>query len=219
MEKKSIFRWAYMLAFVIFTAVFSVVFPDNSVPLWLALVTAELGIISTVWFAQKNIWAYAPSFIFNFMYMYVCWKSRLWLEFGEYIFYNVTMIYGIVVWKKRLEDDKTHVKPKKMSTKAIIWSCIATAVATALFGLIDKFVLNGAVPFLDAFTISFTIIAQILIVLCYREQWLFWFILDIASCFTFALTKNWAIFAMYVCWTLNCVYGWWEWSKNEKAKE
>lgn len=219
MEKKSIFRWAYMLAFVIFTAVFSLVFPDNSVALWFALVTAELGIISTVWFAQKNIWAYLPSFIFNFMYMYICWKSRLWLEFGEYIFYNVTQIYGIIVWKKRLEEDKTHVKPKKMSPKAIIISCVATAIATVAFGLLDKFVLKGAVPFLDAFTISFTVIAQILIVLCYREQWLFWFILDIASCLTFALTKNWAIFAMYVCWTLNCIYGWWEWSKNEKVKE
>ena len=37
--------------------------------------------------------------------MYICWKSRLWLEFGEYIFYNITMIYGVILWKKRLEED------------------------------------------------------------------------------------------------------------------
>ena len=35
---------------------------------------------------------------------------------------------------------------------------------------------------------------------------------------TFALIKEWAMFAMYICWTLNCIYGWWEWSYNEKKK-
>lgn len=218
MDGKSIFRWAYLIAFIVFTAVFTASFPDGSTPLWFALLTAEIGIVSTVWFAQKNIWAYVPSFIFNFMYMYICWKSRLWLEFGEYIFYNITMIYGVILWKKRLEEDGKHVEPKKMSKKAIIRSMIATAVATIGFGLFDMIILHGAVPFMDAFTISLTVIAQILIMLCYREQWIFWLILDIASCITFALIKEWAMFAMYVCWTLNCIYGWWEWSYNEKRR-
>ena len=124
------------------------------------------------------------------MYMYICWKSRLWLEFGEYIFYNITMIYGVILWKKRLEEDGKHVEPKKMSKKAIAWSMVATAVTTIGFGLFDKFSLHGAVPFADAFTISLTVIAQILIMLCYREQWIFWLILDIASCITFALIKE-----------------------------
>lgn len=217
MDKKSIFRWAYFAVFLSFTAVFTVCFPDGSMPLWFSLLTAEIGIISTVWFAQKNIWAYLPSFIFNAMYMIICWKSRLWLEFGEYIFYNATMIIGLFMWKKNLEADNTHVEPKRMSVKAIVLSVIATAVATIGFGLFDMLVLEGAVPFMDAFTISFTIIAQILIMFRYREQWIFWLVLDIASCFTFALIQEWAMFAMYACWTVNCVYGWYEWSYKEAA--
>ena len=55
MDGKSIFRWAYLIAFIVFTAVFTAAFPDGSTPLWFALLTAEIGIVSTVWFAQKNI--------------------------------------------------------------------------------------------------------------------------------------------------------------------
>lgn len=72
---------------------------------------------------------------------------------------------------------------------------------------------------MDALSISFTVIAQILIVTCYREQWFFWFVLDGISIVTFALIGEWAMVAMYVCWFINTIYGWIEWSHNEKKLE
>ena len=69
---------------------------------------------------------------------------------------------------------------------------------------------------MDAFSISFTVIAQILIITCYREQWFFWFVLDAVSIVTFAMIGEWAMVAMYVCWFLNTIYGWYEWSYTEK---
>lgn len=215
---KSKFRMLYMAAFILFTIGFTVAMPDGHTAMWFALLTAILGTVSTVMFAQKNIWAYAPSFVFNFMYMYICWESRLWLEFGEYIFYNVTMVYGLFKWRTCLEADRTHVVPKRLSLKAWIISIIATIVLTVGFGAFDKYVLDGAVPYMDAFSISFTIIAQLLIVTCYREQWFFWFVLDAASIVTFAMIGEWAMVAMYVCWLINTVYGWFEWSHKEKLE-
>jgi len=216
---KNKFRALYMAAFIIFTVIFTIMMPDGHTAMWFAMLTALLGTISTVMFAQKNIWAYVPSFVFNFMYMYICWESRLWLEFGEYIFYNVTMVYGVYAWYKQLEKDKTHVSPKRLSPKAWVASIVATIVLTVGFGTFDKFVLDGAVPYMDALSISFTVIAQILIVTCYREQWFFWFVLDAISIVTFALIGEWAMVAMYVCWFINTIYGWIEWSHNEKKIE
>ena len=213
---KNKFRALYMTAFILFTIGFTVAMPDGHTAMWFALLTALLGTVSTVMFAQKNIWAYLPSFVFNFMYMYICWESRLWLEFGEYIFYNVTMVYGLYKWRKCLEDDRTHVVPKRLSPKAWVASIIATIVLTVGFGALDKYVLDGAVPYMDAFSISFTVIAQILIITCYREQWFFWFVLDAVSIVTFAMIGEWAMVAMYVCWFLNTIYGWYEWSYTEK---
>lgn len=215
---KSKFRMLYMAAFILFTIGFTVAMPDGHTAMWFALLTAILGTVATVMFAQKNIWAYLPGFVFNVMYMYICWESRLWLEFGEYIFYNVTMVYGVYRWLKCLEPDRTHVVPKRLSPTAWVVSIIATAVLTVGFGAFDKYVLDGAVPYMDAFSISFTIIAQLLIVTCYREQWFFWFVLDAVSIVTFAMIGEWAMVAMYVCWLINTVYGWFEWSHNEKPE-
>src|SRR5574344_39073 len=184
----------------------------------MSFITGILGVVSVVLCAKKNIWFYLFGFLQNALYMIVVWNQHLYLEFGEYIFYNATMIYGIYVWKKNLEDgSKSQVVGKKMSVKAWIYSIAATVIATVGFGLLDNYVFKGAVPYLDAFTISFTVIAQILMVLCYRDQWVFWFILDIASIATFAALKNWPLMAMYVAWTINCVYGWIEWSKKNNG--
>lgn len=80
---KNKFRALYMASFIIFTVIFTIMMPDGHTAMWFAMLTALLGTVSTVMFAQKNIWAYVPSFVFNFMYMYICWESRLWLEFDE----------------------------------------------------------------------------------------------------------------------------------------
>lgn len=30
---------------------------------------------------------------------------------------------------------------------------------------------------------------------------------------------NWSMVAMYIAWTANCIYGWWNWTKLNKKAE
>ena len=73
---------------------------------------------------------------------------------------------------------------------------------------------NDPLPFLDAISTIPAFIAQVLMVLGYREQWLHWIIIDIASVIMFLMIGNWMMVVMFIFWTLNCVYGWYKWTKS-----
>lgn len=68
----------------------------------------------------------------------------------------------------------------------------------------------------DAATNVLAIFAQILMVKRYREQWLWWLIIDVLCIKLWFIAENWSMVAMYIAWTINCIYGWCNWSKLEK---
>ena len=48
----------------------------------------------------------------------------------------------------------------------------------------------------------------------YREQWLFWIVIDVLCIKLWAVAGNWSMVAMYIGWTANCIYGWKNWSES-----
>ena len=66
---------------------------------------------------------------------------------------------------------------------------------------------------IDIVTSILAIIAQILMVLGYREQWYFWFGVDVLCVILFASMNEWCMVVQYIFWTINCVYGYLNWRK------
>ena len=73
--------------------------------------------------------------------------------------------------------------------------------------------IGGAQAYTDAATNVLAVFAQILMVRRYREQWLWWLIIDVLCIKLWWVAGNWTMVAMYIAWTINCIYGWVNWSK------
>ena len=58
--------------------------------------------------------------------------------------------------------------------------------------------------------------AQVLMVKRYREQWV---LFDVFCIKMWWVAGNWSMVAMYVAWTANCIYGWYNWTKLNKRGE
>ena len=69
----------------------------------------------------------------------------------------------------------------------------------------------------DAATNILAIFAQILMVKRYKEQWIWWIIIDVLCIKMWFVAGNWSMVAMYIAWTINCIYGWYNWCKLTKA--
>lgn len=64
------------------------------------------------------------------------------------------------------------------------------------------------------------IFAQLLMVRRYREQWLWWLVIDVLCIKMWFVAGNWSMVAMYIAWTANCIYGWVNWTKlNKKQRD
>lgn len=210
------FERIFMLAMVMLQVVMYCIVPDT----FIGMVCGIAGVICVVLTAKGKISSYLFNFIQMITYMIICWEARLFLEFGEQVFYFVVCIFGVFLWKKNMKknDDGTEqVIAKKFKPWHWGVTIIATAVTTILFGTFGNTILGSTLPYLDAFTVALAVIAQLLMVWRYREQWAVWIVIDVASLVMFAMLQQWSMVVMYVAWTINAFYGWYNWSKLTKS--
>ncbi len=185
----------------------------------LSMIAGIAGVASVVMCAKGRLEFYFIGFIQNFTYMWLAYQNRFFLEVGENIFYVITMIWGIFVWKANMtqnEDGTAEVNAKKFTLGQWAMSIGGTVIATYLLAQFGKLIGSNQV-YLDAATNVMAIFAQILMVRRYREQWVWWLVIDVLNIVMWAAVANWSMVAMYIAWTANCIYGWVNWTKLDRA--
>ena len=210
----STFDKLFMISMLLLQIVVFIIVPDTLI----SIICGISGVIATVLCAKGKISFYFIGFIQTGTYLVLAWQNWFVGEILENVFYLVTMVWGIFIWKKNSTvDDKgaAYVDAKKLTIKMWVLSIIGTVIATVIVGycltLVDS---NQA--YTDAATNVIAIFAQFLMIKRYREQWLWWGILNILCLKMWYCAGNWSMVAMYVAWLINCAYGFWNWSKLEK---
>ena len=206
-------RW-FMATIVMMQILVFCIAPDTP----LSIVAGIAGCVSVVMCAKGRREFYFIGFVQNFSYMFLAYQNKFYGEVMENIFYVVTMIWGIFVWGKnmRSNDDGTKdVVAKKFTALQWTLSSVLTIVATIAMGyFLTNIGSNQA--YIDAATNVMAVFAQILMVRRYREQWIWWIVIDLLNIWMWAVVGNWSMVAMYIAWTVNCVYGWVNWTKLNK---
>lgn len=187
----------------------------------ISIISGIAGVISVVLCAKGKISFYYIGFIQTISYLYLAWQNRFYGEVAENIFYLATMIIGIFLWRKnsaKMDDGGKYVKAKAMSARMWIVSTLATIASTIVTGmLLDS--IGSQQAYTDAATNVLAIFAQILMIKGYREQWVWWIAIDLICIKLWLVAGNWSMVAMYIAWTINCIYGWINWSiLNNKQK-
>lgn len=185
--------------------------------LW-AMISGVFGICSVVLSAQGNILTFVFGFVQVATYTYLCCVERFYAEIAINIYYFVTMIYGVYCWRKRLYDNTMQVQTRRLSPHFLPLLAIAIVVISFLTGWLLESYTDDPQPYLDAFTTIPAIVAQVLMVMAYREQWYLWLIVDALAVVMWLRAENYCMAAQYVFWCANCIYGYIQWSKSLEKK-
>lgn len=210
------FEKLFLLGMVLLQIGVFIVMPDSP----LNIVAGLAGVVSVVMCAKGRTMFYFVGFIQTITYLVLAWQNQFYGEVLENLFYFVTMIWGIFVWKKNEvtnEDGTSDVLAKKFTATQWVLSIVGTVVATLLMGLWLNSI-GSAQAYTDAATNVMAIFAQILMVRRYREQWIWWLVIDVFCIKMWFVAGNWSMVAMYIAWTVNCIYGWCNWSKLNKKQ-
>ena len=213
----NLFEKLFMLSMLLMQIIVFCIAPDTP----LGIISGIAGVISVVLCAKGKISFYFIGFVQTVSYLFLAWQNQFYGEVLENIFYLVTMIWGIFVWKKNMEhnnDSTSDVKAKKFTITQWILALVGTIVATAFVGYWLT-TIGSAQAYTDAATNVMAIFAQILMVRRYREQWIWWVLIDLLCIKMWFVAGNWSMVAMYIAWTANCIYGWCNWSKLNRQQE
>lgn len=212
----SIFERLFLALMLTLQIVVFIISPDSP----LNIIAGLAGVVSVVMCAKGRTMFYFIGFIQTITYLILAWQNQFYGEVLENLFYFVTMIWGIFVWKRNSvqnNDGTEDVLAKKFTVAQWIMATIGTIVLTVAMGYWLN-TIGSAQAYTDAATNVMAIFAQILMVRRYREQWVWWLVIDLLCIKMWFVAGNWSMVAMYIAWTANAIYGWYNWSKLNKVQ-
>lgn len=213
----SLFEKCFMAGLVLLQVIIFAMYPDSP----LNIICGISGVISVVLCAKGKISFYYIGFIQTVSYLVLSWNQRFYGEVIENVFYLVTMFIGIFLWKRHMiknDDGSKSVAAKKFTPLQWLGSIIITGIATYIMGLWLTSI-GSSLPYADAATNIIAIFAQLMMIKRFREQWIWWIVLNLICIGMWIVAKNWSLVAMYIAWTVNSIYGWVNWSKLNKQAE
>ena len=180
---------------------------------WISLVSGFTGIIAVVWCAERKMSFWFFAWIQLITYVILAYQQHFYGEIVENIFYAITMVVGMFIWNSS-RDIKDQSKVASKQLKKYRFNIIKIGCTLGIFGLYYILKLtNDTQPFFDSITTVPAFVAQILMILAYKEQWYFWLIIDVFSIIMWMIAGDWNMSLQYVFWTINCLYGLNKWNK------
>lgn len=210
---KSINRttWLFLAVGLLMQVITFIIMPDNP---W-SLVSGMLGICSVVLGAQGNILTFLFGFAQVGTYTYLCCMERFYAEIAMNVYYFLTMIYGVYVWRNRLTTkDSMQIQTRVLSKQFLAAISIVVLLTSLLTGWLLGRYTDDTQPYLDAFTTIPALVAQVLMVLAYREQWYLWIFVDVLAMVMWFRAGNYCMAVQYAFWCVNCVYGYVQWTRS-----
>ena len=168
------------------------------------------GKISTYLFGTINVLLYAI----------VAFQAKYYGDVMlNLLYYFPTNILGWFVWKNHM-DDNNEVDKRRMTAKQNILVITASIAGILGYAYVLK-LLNGNLPIVDSMSTVLSVVAQILMIKRFTEQWLIWILVDVVSVIMwFAAFFNGgesvAVFLMWVVYLINAVIMFVKWYKDSK---
>ena len=180
----------------------------------LNLVLGAKGKIAGLYFAIIN----------SALYSLKCLGIPLYGEVMYNVLYSIPCsAIAIFLWKKNFSDSG-EVKFRTMSVQIIIATVAATAAGTILYAKVLEW-MGGSFTFMDSLTTVVAVIASLLYVLRFSEQWLMWVIVNALSIamwimvFRSGQSEALLMIIMKTVNLCNSSYGYWNWRKIAKKVE
>lgn len=216
------FEWFMILAVIIFTIYFAAINTEST--WWYILIdsiAAITGIFCVVLCAKGKKGQYVWG-LFNVIgYIVIAWINRYWGEVMlNGLYYLPSQFVGFYLWNKHMNEETKDVEGKKMTFWQTIIFLVLCTVGILLYKLLLDF-LQGNETLLDSASTVISVIANALMMLRYREQWLLWIIIDIITVAMWVIAGDFIMVTMWGVYLINAFYGYYKWTKmaNLEAKK
>ena len=115
------------------------------------------------------------------LYSVISFGAALYGETILNVFYYIPMMFvGFFAWRKNMNDDIGEVEKQHMTKSGRLWLAAVIGCATVVFGVVLK-CMDDSMPYVDSFTTVSSVVAMVVSVKRYSEQWWIWLAVNLLS--------------------------------------
>lgn len=154
---------------------------------FLGILMAVTGVICVVLTGKGKMSCYLFGLVNTILYAMISLKAKYYGEVMLNLIYYVPMQFvGWFMWKKHMNQETNEVKKTRLSLKKEILIFGVAVISIYGYGMLLK-LLGGNLPFIDSMSTCLSVIAMILSVKRYMEQWILWIVVDVVTIFMWAV--------------------------------
>lgn len=174
LKEWKLYEVVWLLAFSTVALILTIVWKDNLFGFSVFIT----GVLCVVLAAKGNITTYLFGMYNTFGYAWLAWNNHLFGEVSLNLLFFVPMnVVGFVMWKKNMNGNT--VEMKGLSAKGMVLTGVTCILSVAALGYGLSLIPGQNNPYVDATTNVLSVIATILMVLRYKEQWLLYIVLNV----------------------------------------
>lgn len=211
------FEWGMIIAVIGFTIYFSLISEGVSLTyLIIDGIAAISGIFCVVLCAKGRKSQYIWGLLNVIGYVIIAFINKYYGEVMlNALYYLPSQFIGYYLWNKNSNEENGDVKGKKLT---IVQSLVLVGFITVcVFGyklVLDY--LDGTGTLLDSASTVTSVVANALMMMRYREQWLLWIIIDVITVVMWLLVGDFIMVTMWAVYLINAFYGYYNWTKIAK---
>ncbi len=190
----------------------------------MGILSSTTGVVCVVCTGKGKLSAYLFGLVNSVLYALIAFKATLYGETMLNALYYVPMQFiGFYIWSKNMNDDTHEVTKKHMKVTGRVCMILAMIGGTVAYGLVLRH-LGDAMPFVDAFTTVSSVVAMIVSVRMFSEQWWIWIVVDVFTIYMWACNffvgkENIATLLMWVVYLGNAVIMCVKWEKEIRGEK
>lgn len=217
LKKFTLFEWFMLLSVILFTVYFGVTNTTDSI-LYLLIdgIAAVSGIFCVVLCAKGKKEQYIWGLINVIGYIVIAFINKYYGEVMlNMIYYLPSQFLGYFLWNKHQNKKNNKVEGRKLNLKKSILLLLLCTFSILGYKLILD-LLGGNATLLDSASTMVSVVANTLMLLRYREQWLLWIIIDTITVVMWMIAGDFIMVTMWLVYLINAFYGYYNWTKMAK---
>ncbi|KAF2336960.1 nicotinamide riboside transporter PnuC [Flavobacterium daemonense] len=171
---------------------------------------AIFGFLAVYFTIRQNIWCWFFGLIQVMLYCFVFYTSKLYSDMILHIIYIFLQVFGWYSWKYGGANQSTL--QITLLTRKIFWIGL-TVVGSILVGYFMDTRTDAACPYIDAFIMVASLVAQYLMIIKVLESWFFWIIVDVVAIGIYSYKELYFTSVLYVLFLIMAIVGYLEWKK------
>ena len=182
----------------------------------LELVAAVTGAVSVWLSVRQNIWSWPTAIVNVVLYAIVFYDARLYADTGLQVVYAVLSVYGWYEWLYGGEG-RTVLRVTRTSPRIAAVLTLIAAAGSALLGTLLHRATDAALPFMDSFLSSTSLVAQWMMTKKLLENWLVWIAVDVLYVGMFLFKGLYLTAGLYAVFLALAVRGYLDWRRSMTA--